>query len=537
MFIIDTPSFSKTLNIRLKRIHPFMPNLIAICFLSITILSPILSAQNSDNQLTTTTLAASPIEAYNEKFKAINEYLKIVKPSSFIPNSGQSKEKLYGLSKYFDDVLENSPSLKTLTINFYEDVFYQTTDIDDIRCDLQNTCPSINLMPNPNFTDKLGENELHELKAGWVWQLAMKHSKNNPNLAMFLIGILGHDPEKSMWLVHPNSGISFGLLTTTSFFHTESLGPNITISEKLKSEIIHYNSYLLPYYLKEQSKTSLNIDNKNTIANIANMAHLMNTKYYHVYTSAFLACALKEFKIEDSFIINFQKRVSRTYRTSIACENKYNLLSFLNTLTNIINSYHRNIKSNTPSFSFQRLNLEYKTKSYFENLPQYLLELHNKCIDQSSANNEQSELCDKYLEIFDSNFNFYLNFSGKITLEESKEAVSYIAEKYYTKQFFELFYICNHDIKYLDIPFEYTNVLGTMKEFEEYTNEQLTRILKQVINVPDNYLTNVINNIRLFSIDIMWTESQHEVGAHFAINNCQPGGYKDIEIHAKEALK
>ena len=115
-----------------------------------------------------------------------NDYLEVVGLDQYSdPGAvGGSNE---GLVNHYTKLAETDSALKAKAANFYADI----KKIDEPQGDNASR-PTIS-----DTSTKVGR------EPGWVWTLALKHSGGDPNLAMRLIGMCGHDDLSYLALERP----------------------------------------------------------------------------------------------------------------------------------------------------------------------------------------------------------------------------------------------------------------------------------------------------------------------------------------------
>ena len=136
----------------------------------------------------------------------------------------------------------------------------------------------------------LPENVDPKLKAGWLWDRAMKFSGGNSTLAMNLIGICGHDTIN-------NSFHDLKCPSPQSYmFVPASLGENVTVSQKTIWNVIaaHQDDF--------------------GVEGIG-----ISAKYYHVIGAARLGCALKKCNATAAITAKAQAELAMAYRGIKLC--------------------------------------------------------------------------------------------------------------------------------------------------------------------------------------------------------------------------
>jgi len=153
----------------------------------------------------------------------LKEYLKIVNPKSYRGNDDSVGGSNKGIVQYFKSRFSENQCFQNAAADFYRDI--ATTLKKKNKCEPEekdsstekNTkespgssgfcigmgCPKIKMKPmeseygclknRPSLNDRVGQGAKSYLDEGWLMRLAMKHSKGNPEAALELIGMCGHD--------------------------------------------------------------------------------------------------------------------------------------------------------------------------------------------------------------------------------------------------------------------------------------------------------------------------------------------------------
>ena len=102
-------------------------------------------------------------------------------------NIGGSNE---GISKFIERKRNEDFSLLTDAAKFYGEI----AAIDkQRRLLLDKAAFEVPLGYRPSLADRAGDERSKHLYPGWLWDTAMRHAKGDPNRAMLLIGVCGHD--------------------------------------------------------------------------------------------------------------------------------------------------------------------------------------------------------------------------------------------------------------------------------------------------------------------------------------------------------
>jgi hypothetical protein len=92
------------------------------------------------------------------------------------------------------DLKPSEKCLRDKAVSFYTDVASLLGSTNPKDCKALSTPSYIGCSENrPGLLAKAGDDSAGKLEPGWLWQLAMKHANGNPNAALHLIGLCGHD--------------------------------------------------------------------------------------------------------------------------------------------------------------------------------------------------------------------------------------------------------------------------------------------------------------------------------------------------------
>jgi hypothetical protein len=182
--------------------------------------------------------------------KTVTDHFDIVRPWTY-----KKRENFYaaniGLSDYIRQVYRTDSTLKARAQVFYGDYFriVGSRNFDLIE-----------------FDSVAGQGDYTDLAPGWLWKLALDHADQDPQTAMRLIALCGHDDieqggpldwvAEDLQLRCPNQN--------TLFYLPKNLDAKADISDALKrriSRIKHHDIYAP-----------------------------LRSKYYHVFGAAFVAC-------------------------------------------------------------------------------------------------------------------------------------------------------------------------------------------------------------------------------------------------------
>lgn len=219
-------------------------------------------------------------------------------------------------------------------------------------------CHSIDIKRS-GILDQVGDGEYKELQPGWVWDLALKHAKGDPNSAMFLIGMCGHDDVNQG--TYSFSDSSSAALDLKDEAYKQLLQVKKEEEVELKELKINYDLNVSDIKFQEQSVSLINqklsaLKDSSTLSTLMHCPpqnsgyyaaqslgknadipralkqeiHSVQTqvdgaqntagKYYHVYASAFMACQLVQNGFSPENASRLQQQAARFYRGTRMCE-------------------------------------------------------------------------------------------------------------------------------------------------------------------------------------------------------------------------
>ena len=287
------------------------------------------------------------------------EYARMVGLEKYesVSNIGSQNE---GLVAFNWDLIQKNKCFKELVANFYT------------RVARYGAFYSRNLTPRTNylFNNLSTSTSNTSAKEGWLWDLALQYSGNDPNLAMTLIGICGHDDtaqlpinQKCTETKDPSSGDVIGeeCVDTPLFIpfnstsqDTEYMGyarethgnfvtawqPDTAHGKKLKKTITSDNSLLeifgdtgkgllcpinaSPMFTQGALGKETLLD-ESLLSDVASIqapnqgSSYLPSKYYHVMGAAYATCSLVRNGMPGFMVKKIQTVGINTYRMFRLC--------------------------------------------------------------------------------------------------------------------------------------------------------------------------------------------------------------------------
>lgn len=287
----------------------------------------------------------------------IEQYLDIINAQAYSDdqNVGLSNR---GLAQFQANQVKNNPCFAKLAEAFYQEITEQ--DSTSRRSQVPNSRSSLG--SRPSLATEAGKLPNENVKPGWLYQKALEYTNGNPNLAIQLIGLCGHDDISQGDFKYEVDGddqsqseIKDNYLKTIEYRVTKlrnalqkinsSQGEsNAAAIDKMNNQIEKLKSYkqkllnnqIVPfasikrtincprqistmYLSKSLSKQAdLSDEYKAKIAKIqapTKGASVIPSKNYHIMGSAFMTCQLIQKGVNPKIAQAIQKLAAWGYRT------------------------------------------------------------------------------------------------------------------------------------------------------------------------------------------------------------------------------
>lgn len=546
------------------------------------------ASQLSDVALAIVEKMPKSIMAPEEK-QAFKGYLELLGEKKYAGNTVGGSNA--GLNAYFDSQWgrqgipdSNAPPtsrdkipqinqcFRDKALNFYRDVALRLKSVqrktpdklwgkDDNRCDNfynihENASSAIDYGCPGNRSglfSTVGDKYSKGLEPGWLWKLALKHSKGNAYAAMHLIGMCGHDDtSQSRFRFYDDSETAKAEIfeelqklkekKTQLEKQVKEAAKNISLDPDDFNNLSGLFSITLDEvrYLERQKgierrlscpprdsafyapgglsiEADISSELKNKIARIQNPDDKLNipAKHYHVYGSAFMACNLVTNGFDPQKAVTVQKQAARMYRGTRMCESSNDLLEQSKKFEKTIGkSAKRNYKS-PESFILDNLkSVDIESDGFFKT---------PKCRGKTV---ETLKNCEMVMSMFgdaaiamkqDSNF--------------AKRKVMNRLARIDAAQLYNSWYVGGGKILGQKIPC--TDIrYGGPKNLMDANNSVSFLGAKPEGWSKERY-DAATKHLATWDVDFEWTIAQHEAGAKFAAKNCKkskPGEnpFKDL---------
>lgn len=190
--------------------------------------------------------------------------------------------KNFGLVRYFLGRLMTDDLFFTHAKEFYEEL--KAFDTEFI---FRNQL----IGKKPSLKDVAGAGDYQALQPGWLWNLALKHARQNRRVAMEILGICGHDDVHYEPYKDRTGTQSFTcpLPGFTTFYVPRSLGLDVDIADDMKLRVAAV-----------QAPTK--------------GMSVLPSKTYHIISSAFFSCLMTSQGLSNAEIEATDSLIARAYR-------------------------------------------------------------------------------------------------------------------------------------------------------------------------------------------------------------------------------
>lgn len=428
--------------------------------------------------------AVSPVLMPEQK-KALVAYMNMLGVGLDVPNSDVAGTNT-GLQAHFDGQFQTDSCFREKMYDFYgkisqyirsrksykkfnSDAPYGDSD----ACSRSETNYGENAMLVYDCPDqerltidrKIGKGVFSEYEPGWVWKLAIETSGGDALQALNLIAACGNDDESGGFSYQKvNPALKRNILNCpprdSVFYAQGGLGADVDIDDNFKKKIVDI-----------QSQSS---------------GDDIPGKYYHVYSSAFLACHLISNGFSKGITTSLEKDAAFAYRSITKCDENAGLLAQRPTIQALQKMAKKQNKS-LEDFLASKLGL----------------------YSQKSCDNLSGD--EKVVCTFLSPIATAKDF--KVDKENIMESLMGIDAATLYKKWF-----VGGTTYGIDLPCTDMRLLGPSNLMKS------AGTLEKVFLKPSGWSDERYNNARKlvasWKIDFDWTITQHNVGAQFAAKNC-----------------
>lgn len=407
--------------------------------------------------------------------QALETYLEVTRPDKY-NSDGSVGGGNKGIISYFKDVY-SSPTPAAKCLNLKAQLFYKFIDNRDRLRASPNSGP---LQGRPSLQTRV---EQSELEPGWVWKKAMQLTNNDPNEAMMIIGLCGHDD---------TGGREQGI-NRQNIDHEEKSRLNKKFGKSILWENNEISKFVCPdqnslfYFpgsLNKKADISENLKKKIASVQAPNKgASVIPAKYYHVYGGAFMACKMIQDGVSKSAAKDYPQKFVSVYRRARMCSEA----QIMKKRADLVNSKFQIALQEAAMNEKNQMNVV----SYLESLDPA------DCLGLFSG--ERRSIA--------------ANICGRIR-DDKKYAEKFIDRSFAGKMYFEQQNCPSSQSGQLTDAMRAFSA-GPQNAFD-FNNEF------NCSNIPSSTCESSKKVLDTWRVDFEWTMEQQNAGARFAAENCKP---------------
>ncbi|WP_413570235.1 hypothetical protein ACLWBD_06940 [Bdellovibrio sp. HCB117] len=242
--------------------------------------------------------------------KGLQRYYEIINPSAYEADAEVAFSNS-GLSLYFARQFKGNACFAEKTLRFYHDIRSNTKNT-------QRPDPQMQRHSRTSLGDTAGGTR-KDLPAGWLFQKALTFTKGNPNAALSLIGICGHDDIAQGTAFNQEAEdklLAQGYKWEDLYLDPDTTGEEETFCPPRESDF---------YIARSLSKKSDISDSlKRRILDVqypGKKAEQIASKNYHVLGAAFMTCQMIEAGLNPYLAIQVETTAANLYRGIRLCQN------------------------------------------------------------------------------------------------------------------------------------------------------------------------------------------------------------------------
>lgn len=479
----------------------------------------------------------------------LRDYANILTHSPY-QSDGAVKDSNAGLVSYFVASFEHPKNscVRDAALPFYTEVAevlrnktYQNPD-----CNSGEFIPDYGCSVRPGIHSQVGKDEFKDLETGWLWKLAMKHAKGDPNSAMFLVGICGHDDANRSYMSFEDSSESAlqELQEEIKYLQDEKKNLQTEIAQKMKNvdknekailrlsnQLSNLNTQIAELKSKNSLDRNMSCPEKDTgfyapgslgekadipdslkkdISTIQGQDGGANipAKHYHVYGAAFMACQLIQNGWSKTEATVLQKQAARAYRGVRMCEVVSDRLNTAQELENLFSQFSKQVKKANPEqiavYAANRVRKNQVTCKFSSTVGEHLP--------------PECQLLDLY-DIPPSNL---LSGELELTDEQIKDKARAFSKSIDAATLYRDWYMGGEKVLGTQMPCSDIRVWGPSDLMNP--NKGFFNRLSRPSGWSDIRYSEASRKLATWDVDFKWTIAQHEVGAQFAGENCKKRG-------------
>lgn len=215
-----------------------------------------------------------------------------------------------GVALFFEQQFEQNACFAEKAYLFYRDLKLSTKQRQTAEGDKSRHA-------RPSLGDVAGKNR-KDLKPGWLYEKALKYANGNPNVAMSLIGLCGHDDKNQGEFTNQDVEIK---LTNSGIPSDELYSPTDGNSEINTVCPSQYADFYVAGGLSKASDISDDLKKKVLSIQYPGKKDIqIASKNYHVMGAAFMTCQMIEAGLSPLLAIQVESMAAHLYRGIRLCQ-------------------------------------------------------------------------------------------------------------------------------------------------------------------------------------------------------------------------
>lgn len=424
-------------------------------------------------------------------------YYSILAPTSYLDDDSVGF-KNSGIANFFEYHFKRNTCFAETAYEFYSELRTETRQNQKLNPDQVRHS-------RPSLADVAGGTR-KDLKAGWLWEKALKHTRGNANAAITLIGLCGHDDveqgdffnaealknltakghsEESLQVLFSDvsddgeaDALSFCPDKEADFFVSSSLGKNIDISSSLKEKILYY---------QYPGKKAEQIASKN----------------YHILGAAFMTCQMIEAGLHPLLAVQVETTAASLYRGIRLCQN---------------------VEQPAWLFRLIQKSPEIRKKPYSMTFEEFVVKQTLETGKSGICAQEKVANSNAYCQVLEA-----LGAPSVLSLPRLEERAKSLLNKNIDNIIASGVYASwtiTGDIFGVSLPCTRDQIFGPHPFLKWLVAQGQLPLNLCGQHLSTESCRKALNKIRAWEVDFDWTISQHQLGANFAARNCQRSSQK-----------
>lgn len=521
----------------------------------------------ADGTVTSTTGTLNKVLNFlpeGETKRGLKEYSQILGMDKY-GNDGVVGGGNFGISEYFSSRFgdKNNSCVRDAAKNFYGDVAAYLKNKGPEKC-----APAMSYAPGGEghvvasndygcssgralLSEAAGAGKFKDYEQGWVWKLALKNANGDPNAAMFLIGMCGHDDvsqgnyrlldksvegqDKGRFEQEQAQDIIRRKQSRLDSLKAQHLDTNEAkkLIEYLQAEVLKLKSQVRQiqekggvvekmncppqdsgYYSAKSLAADADIPDstKRDLQEAFSTDNAKNTssKYYHVYGSAFMACQLVQNGFSAQSASLLQQQAARAYRGMRMC-------SSTSTLTE---GEENQKKIQKEIFAKYNVSDDFSLGKIFMKDRKKIKD----CQTMALSSGDKTE-CDYVVFAGIPIYSVSSDGEFKVTDEDIRKSIQGRIKNVDAAKLYKSWYLGGGEVAGKKIPCTDLRVLGP-SDLKNPTESFFGRLAKPAGWSDERYNT-ASKKLSTWDQDYKWTVAQHKAGADFAGKVCKKRDAKE----------